>query len=252
MTLFNYNIANNMIIENNSTQHPVSVLLAHAKILYYYSDEGNDPYHWNSGLLSPCYPDHRMILMQTEVRTKIIDYLVSLVNYLEIYCDFIASVESTGINFGVLLADKLQKPFCFVRKESKNYGRKKKVECINSNMVGKTCLIFDEVFSTGGHAIRSAEAIRKETGAYVEFVIGITNNCLPYTSQNFVNHGLHPHALTSLKAIAISSEKEGVISSQKAADISMFLKNPVEWAIHRKFIQKDKAQNYVDNLRIKL
>lgn len=205
--------------------------LAGAGVLQYYECEGRlVPYTLTSGLQSPCYPDHRVLLMHPTERRSVIAGLARLVQTNEAEFDCIVGVETAGIPFGVLLAETLGKPFCFVRKTRKTHGRGRWVECVDptTDQLGRV-LVFDEVFSTGGTMIRAVEVIRNELLARVELAVAITSNELFPSADNFSRHSIRPLVITNLSYIAKAAYHLGLLSSIQALDIIAFLRDPVGW-----------------------
>ena len=87
-----------------------------------------NPFTWASGWKSPIYCDNRTILSYPKVRDLICDYLASQIEKNFPNFDIIAGVATGAIGIGILVANKLNKPFIYVRSARKKHGRKNSVE----------------------------------------------------------------------------------------------------------------------------
>jgi orotate phosphoribosyltransferase len=227
----------------------VASLLVEAETFYHFSDDGRQqPYVWTSGLISPCYTDHREIPMNVRARNQIVNYLTEMLSTYGLEFDYIAGTETAGICLGQLIADRLDKPFCFVRKKAKGYGKGKMVEGIKQ---GKHTvdrgLVFDEIFSTGGSGIHAAEALRREIGSEVKDVVGVTSNELPISVENFIDAGLRPHVLTNISYISKAAWEYGM-SDEQIGDVTNFLSNPDGWAITQGYVADEEIESYKERV----
>ena len=239
-----------MIIADNDIASDIASLLISADVLCYYQKDNMDsPYCWSSGLLSPCYPDHRLLLMHPDILNSIISQIVFDIVKSNVSFDFIASMETAGVAFGVLIANKLNKPFCYVKKNEKTYGIKNQLECVKELPKNfQNAIVFDEVFSTGSNAIKAAIVIREMLGVRVTDVFGITNNMLSYSKINFEKYNLIPHVLTDLSFILDVASKTKYIDEKSILDMKCFLKDPQNWAITKEYIKYCDVFNYYKKL----
>ena len=74
-----------------------------------------NPFTWASGWKSPIYCDNRIILSYPKIRKLICDFLASLIDQNIKDYDLIAGVATGAIGVGMLVANKLDKPFIYVR-----------------------------------------------------------------------------------------------------------------------------------------
>jgi orotate phosphoribosyltransferase len=112
-----------------------------------------------------------------------------------------AGLEMGGIPIASMLSVKTGTPSIFVRKEAKKYGTCKLAE--GCNFKGKKVTIIEDVVTTGGQIITSANQLR-ELGAIVEDVMCVIVRD-PKAYQNLSDAGLKLSPLFTmeeLKAIA--------------------------------------------------
>jgi orotate phosphoribosyltransferase len=74
----------------------------------------------------------------------------------------IVGIPTSGMVYASPLAYKLRKPFAYIRKEAKEWGRERKVEGVLKQ--GYSALLVDDVITTGKSIIEAANAIRAEGG----------------------------------------------------------------------------------------
>lgn len=108
--------------------------------------------------------------------------------------DALAGLELGGIPIATLLSQITGLPALFVRKEAKLYGTCKLAE--GGAIDGKKLLIVEDVVTTGGQIIQSAQALRQR-GAVVEDVVCVIDREAG-GRENLANVGLSLQALFTM------------------------------------------------------
>ena len=107
-----------------------------------------NPFSWASGWKSPIYCDNRISLSYPKVRNFLGNQLAFQAKTIYKNKDFIIAGVATGaIGIGMLVAQKLDLPFIYVRPEQKKHGKKNQIEgymADNSNVV-----VIEDFISTG-------------------------------------------------------------------------------------------------------
>jgi orotate phosphoribosyltransferase len=106
----------------------------------------------------------------------------------------LAGLEMGGIPIATVLCQITGLPALFVRKEAKPYGTRKLAE--GRSVDGKKLLIVEDVVTTGGQIIQSAQALRQR-GAVVEDVVCVVDREAG-GKENLANAGLHLQALFTM------------------------------------------------------
>ncbi len=140
-----------------------------------------NPFVWSSGIESPIYCDNRMVLSHVPVRNAIIDYFKESSSAFEPF-DGVAGVATAGIPHGMLLADRLDLPFIYVRSKAKGHGKKNQIE--GKLEANHSYLVIEDLISTGGSSLKAVEAIR-EAGASVRGVMAIFSYGFPRATKAF-------------------------------------------------------------------
>ena len=117
-----------------------------------------NPFTWASGWKSPIYCDNRKTLSFPMVRNQICDGFKKLI--IEKYpdVDTIAGVATGAIAHGMLVADRLNLPFIYVRSSPKKHGLENLVE--GDFKVGQKVVVVEDLISTGLSSLNSVEALR--------------------------------------------------------------------------------------------
>ena len=87
----------------------------------------SNPFTWASGWKSPIYCDNRIILSDCNSRNLIADNFVKIIKDKYKDTELIAGVATGAIGIGILVAQKLDLPFIYVRPEAKKHGRKNQI-----------------------------------------------------------------------------------------------------------------------------
>lgn len=150
---------------------------------------------WASGWHSPIYCDNRKTLSYPDVRKTIYDSFSKLIKEKFSDVDVIAGVATGAIAHGVLVAEKLGKPFIYVRSSPKAHGLENLIE--GDLPEGKKVVVVEDLISTGGSSIAAVKAIRKAEcevlGMVAIFTYGFDiarkqmedNDCLLYTLSDY-------------------------------------------------------------------
>lgn len=169
-----------------------------------------------SGILSPYYVDLRIIPSDPEAFRRVINYYLALVEpNMAKRIQRLAGIPTAGIAYAAVLAFKLSKPFLYVRKETKEHGRERKIEGLLQP--GDKVLVLDDVATTGKNIIEAAEAIRSEGGIVEDAVVLLDRQ--QGAASNLRKVGVKLHAFTTMKRIADRLATLGTIDESQHSQI---------------------------------
>ena len=117
-----------------------------------------NPFTWASGWKSPIYCDNRKILSYPAVRKEIYEGFGKIISEKYPDADIIAGVATGAIAHGVLVAEKMGKPFIYVRSSPKSHGLTNQVE--GEYWPGAKVVVIEDLVSTGGSSLSAVEALR--------------------------------------------------------------------------------------------
>ncbi|MFW9897337.1 MAG: orotate phosphoribosyltransferase [Candidatus Thorarchaeota archaeon] len=150
-----------------------------------------------SGEKSKYYIDLRIIPNFPETFEKIIDLAVTYIKD-NIQFDGVVAIPLAGIPFGIMIANRLQKPFYILRKEPKEHGLKKMIE--GNIKKGHKILLIDDLITSGFSKLFAIDALREE-GAVVNDLFVFVDR----TAESLVDfekkHLIRVHSLINAKDI---------------------------------------------------
>lgn len=183
------------------------------------------PFTWASGILSPIYCDNRKTLSYPDVRTVVSNALVEVSKDFGDF-DTVAGVATAGIPHGTLLADRLAKPFCYVRSKPKGHGLKNLIE--GDMSAGAKVLVVEDLISTGGSSLEAVESLR-EAGAQVVGVIAIFSYGFPEATKAFEEANCRFATLTNFQTLIELAVKKGIIKDEELQALSQWRMDPKNW-----------------------
>ena len=181
------------------------------------------PFLLFSGNFTPLYVNCRLLLSYPSSRDIIISFARRLFHEKALTADCIAGGETAGIALGAWLAEKLDKPFVYVRKKKKDHGTGSRVEGEAKGEV----LLFEDLITDGGSKISFIEGIR-ESGCSV-------SNCLTIVdreqggTESLARVGVKLHSLVSIFTCLQTGLELELISSTAVEQVKQYLADPVLW-----------------------
>ena len=141
--------------------------------------------------------------------------------------DTFASVPSSGLVFGSALAYEMNKPFIYVRKESKAYGTNKMIEGFLEQ--GSKVIIVDDVATTGS-SVSSAAEILRANGGIVEDVVALVDRH-EGAEDKLKKMGVKLSAVTGINDIVNALYKAGLIDENALASVQKQMASQGEYEI---------------------
>ena len=137
---------------------------------------------WASGWYSPIYCDNRKILSYPAVRKQVYEAFAALIAEKYPQAEVLAGVATGAIAHGALVAEKMGKPFIYVRSAPKSHGLTNQVE--GEVKPGAKVVVIEDLVSTGGSSLSAVEALQK-AGCEVLGMVAIFTYGFPAAEQNF-------------------------------------------------------------------
>ena len=153
-----------------------------------------NPFTWASGWKSPIYCDNRRILSYPEMRTKIAEFLTQSVQENFGSAETVAGVATGAIALGTLVADKMQKPFVYVRPKPKDHGMVAQVEGVVAE--GSRVVVVEDLISTGKSSLSAVDALSKQ-GVQVTGMVAIFSYNFDHARKSFEDANVELHTLTN-------------------------------------------------------
>ena len=185
-----------------------------------------DPFIWTSGIKSPIYCDNRASLSNIDLRNKIKEAYIKIAESEFTDIEVIAGVATGGIPQGVMIADRLNLPFVYVRREAKEYGLGNTVEGYFEPQ--QKVLIIEDLVSTGGSSIKALNAL-KEKGADVLGMVAAFSYELPVAYETFNKNNCKLFTITTFSVIKDVALEKGYLSEEELIKLNQWHKNPQEY-----------------------
>ncbi len=187
--------------------------------------EPEEPFTWASGWKSPIYCDNRLALSYPEIRTFIKERFAEKAGRFEPF-DLVAGVATAGIPHGVLLADRLEKPFVYVRSKPKAHGRQNQIEGLLEP--GQRVLVIEDLISTGGSVLKAVEALR-DAGAEIAGVLAIFTYGFAQAEEAFARAGVAWGTLTDYPTLLEEAVAAHYLDERWLATLESWRKDPARW-----------------------
>ncbi len=185
-----------------------------------------EPFTWASGWHSPIYCDNRRILSHPELRAQVAQWLADKAMELYPEAEVVAGVATGAIAHGVLAADRMQKPFVYVRPKPKDHGTGSQIE--GELAPGKRVVVIEDLISTGMSSLAAVKALR-DAGAQVLGMVAIFTYGFDLAAQRFEEDKVRLDTLSNYSALVDVASETGYISSAAKSLLHEWRENPSEW-----------------------
>ena len=185
-----------------------------------------NPFTWASGWKSPIYCDNRLALSYPKVRDFLAENLAQQVEKLYGTDITIAGVATGAIGIGMLVAEKLNLPFIYVRPEPKKHGRQNQIE--GHAPEGKPIVVIEDLISTGKSSLNAVAAI-KEQQYEVLGMLALFSYGFSVAEENFAQKNIPLHTLSNYDHLLCFANKEQAISNEQLTTLSQWRKDPANW-----------------------
>ena len=187
----------------------------------------NDPFTWASGWKSPIYCDNRIILSNIGCRNKIANYFSQLITEKYKDVDVIAGVATGAIGIGILVAEKLNLPFIYVRPVAKKHGRQNQIEGEVSK--GKKIIVIEDLISTGKSSLNAVKALR-EADLDVLGMIAIFTYDFEISKNNFLKDSVKLNTLSNYSELLKKAVEINYVSEKDIETLEKWNKSPESWS----------------------
>ncbi|MGE0095963.1 MAG: orotate phosphoribosyltransferase [Alphaproteobacteria bacterium] len=190
----------------------------------------DEPYIFTSGRVSPVYIDCRKIIAFPKQRTEIVTLMAELIRR-EIGVDGIDAVaggETAGIPYGAWMADRLNLPMLYVRKQPKGFGRMAQIE--GDMPPGWTVPLVEDLATDGGSKHVFIKALR-DAGAVVKDVVVVFHyGIFPKSVESLKEIGVRLHGLATWHDVLAEARRGNDFPAANLDQIEKFLADPDGWA----------------------
>ena len=184
------------------------------------------PFTWSSGIKSPIYCDNRLILSYPKIRKFISSEISRFIKSIVQRDFYVAGVATGSIAIGMLIAEKLKKPFIYVRPEPKLHGAGKQIE---GKILEKVpVVVIEDLISTGKSSLNAIKALQKN-GIEVLGVFAIFSYGLEIAKINFEKADQNFYSLSDFSRLLECSKNKIDFSEEDLNKVNSWKKNPTNW-----------------------
>ena len=188
----------------------------------------NEPFTWASGWKSPIYTDNRKTLGHPSLRSFVKLELCHIIQEQFPEADAVAGVATGAIAQGVLVAEELGLPYCYVRPKPKDHGMGNQVE--GEIKKGSKVIVVEDLISTGGSSLKAVAALR-EYGVEVIGMVASFTYGFPVAEEAFREAGVKLITLSNYDAVIEQAAETGYIKEEEKAVLAEWRKDPSVWGI---------------------
>ena len=193
-----------------------------------------NPFQLSNGDYTPIYINCRLLISYPETR----DILMSFVHYIccqrNVDCDCVAGGETGGMPFGSWVAERMDKPFVYVRKKTKGHGGGLRVEGVARGKV----LLVEDLITDGGSKMGFIQGLR-EAGCTVSDCVVLVDR-EQQGLEKLAQEGVIMHTLVGIASCLEEGRSIGLLSSEELSEVNTYLEDASAWHQSRGLKQPSK------------
>jgi len=206
-----------------------SKILIETRSVLFNADE---PFTYTSGRKGPVYIDCRRLISFPRARGLLMDMGVSLIaqNIGLETLDIVAGGETAGIPYAAFMAERLNLPMIYVRKQPKGFGRMAQIEGAMERE-GQQVILVEDLQTDGGSKRIFVDALRG-AGAKIDHSFVLFHyDIFEASKKNMAELGLTVHSLTTWPKTLQTARTLGYFDPKTLDSVQIFLDDPVGWSI---------------------
>ncbi|MFT4000164.1 MAG: orotate phosphoribosyltransferase [Rhizobium sp.] len=205
----------------------VARMLWEIKAVHFSADK---PYKFASGMASPVYIDCRKLISYPRIRSTIMDFAASLIvrNVGFEQFDCVAGGETAGIPFAAFLAERLNLPMIYVRKQPKGHGRNAQIE--GDMKDGARVLVIEDLTTAGGSMFTFIDAIRAAGGIVDHGMALFYYGIFPEAEERFANRKVRLHHIATWRDVLAVAKEQKLFDEKTLEKVEAFLNAPLAWS----------------------
>jgi orotate phosphoribosyltransferase len=188
------------------------------------------PFIFTSGWASPVYTDCRRLISFPRTRRQLIDFGAATIMREAGFEQFdaVAGGETAGIPFAAWMADRLDLPMLYVRKQPKGFGRRAQIE---GHMVdGQRVLLVEDMTSDGRSKVNFCNALREAGGKVDHVLVFFFYDIFPEGRTILRDLGVTLHSLATWWDVLAVAKTSGRFDAAKLAEVEKFMHDPAAWS----------------------
>lgn len=185
-----------------------------------------EPFTWASGWKSPIYCDNRKLLSVPDARSYVCEQLCQLISQHYPKTEVVAGIATGAIAMGALIADRLHKPFIYVRPKPKDHGTGAQIE--GSFDRNAAVVVVEDLISTGQSALSAVNCLRNN-GANVLGIVAIFSYNFDIARRAFEKANCVLRTLTHYDSLIEEAVAKQYISDSQLETLRSWRLTPNTW-----------------------
>ena len=188
------------------------------------------PFTFTSGRSSPVYVDCRRIISFPQARQTLMSLAVDLIEQETASNppDVIAGGETAGIPFAAWIAERMDLPMVYVRKQPKGFGRNAQIE--GTFHEGARAILVEDLATDGGSKVNFIEALRQAGAEVGETFVIFHYGIFPQSTATLEGLGVRLLSLCTWWDALALAEESGYLDQSGIAEVRSFLEEPDAWS----------------------
>lgn len=188
------------------------------------------PFTLASGRASPVYLDCRRLISFPAERRTVCDLAARHIDAAigRDAVDVVAGGETAGIPYAAWIADRLDRPMVYVRKQPKGYGRNARIEgCFAPD---DRVLLVEDLATDGGSKLSFISGLRQAGAVVTDTLVVFHYGIFPQSVSTLADAGVVLHGLTTWADVVAVAEQDGSLPADGLAELRAFMADPDGWS----------------------
>jgi orotate phosphoribosyltransferase len=188
-----------------------------------------EPFRLPSGWASPVYMDCRRLISFPVARRELVRKGLDLLRQRACLdgVNSIAGAESSGIAFAAWMADELELPLQYVRKQTRGMGLGNQM--VGVTPVGSRILLVDDLVAGGTSKVNFLRAITSAGASVKDLFVIFDYGTFP-VGELLTPFGVALHSLATWADVLAVGRDSGHLNAGAATELEAFLANPAQWS----------------------
>ncbi len=199
-----------------------------------------EPFTYANKNKGPVYIDNRFLVTDSKHKGAIASFMAEMLET-EVYSDInmICGGETAGMAPAERLAQLVNLPYFYVRKEAKQHGGKN-VIVGDPKKLSPPALLVEDLITDGGSKLRFIDNMRAE-GAFCNVAFVIFDRLQDGRQSLLKEKGCELYSITDLRQTRKVATEKGYLSEEDDAAIEEFMQNPKKWNLDRGYDWYEKG-----------